>query len=194
MEYEIDLDIFQGPLELLYQLIKKNKIEINEVSLAEITDQYLSYLQELKSFDLDLASQFMLIATELIELKTENLLPVKSEKEKSSNEKDLVNRLKEYQKFKKAAHILREKRKKAAKSYTRRVDITEKYDENYELQIKKDGNELAEIYLKTIKSSSTTNDNQIKKEEKLDIDYINEDDINVNDKINYIMNNLRDRN
>ena len=76
MAYELHLDSFQGPLEVLYQLVKKNRIEITELSLASITEQYMDYMQKLKEFNLELASEFMLIATELIQLKLRTLLPV----------------------------------------------------------------------------------------------------------------------
>jgi len=69
MEYQIVLDSFEGPLDLLYQLVKENEIDISEISLAKITDQYLSYINQMQKFDIDLAGEFLIIAAELIEIK-----------------------------------------------------------------------------------------------------------------------------
>jgi len=190
MEYEIELDIFQGPLELLYKLIKKNKIEISKVSLAKITDQYLSYLHKLNSFDIDIASQFMLIATELIELKTEQLLPGKKKEEKIESEENIIKRLKKYEKFKKAAYLLKTREEEAAKLFGKRIDIKEKITNNYILTINSDVSYLADIYLKARKSTISRPDKLVEKKEKIDIDYINEDTINVRSKINEIINHV----
>lgn len=115
MAYELHLDSFQGPLEVLYQLVKKNRIEITELSLASITEQYLDYMERLKEFNLELASEFMVIATELIQLKLKTLLPAeKAEEEEEEDSSDLVRRLQEYHYFKKVSEILRSMRKGVA--------------------------------------------------------------------------------
>ncbi|HMA59624.1 MAG TPA: segregation/condensation protein A, partial [Halanaerobiales bacterium] len=74
MDYEVQLDAFQGPLELLYQLVKKNKIEISQISLAKITGEYLDYIDQ-HIMDLEYTSEFLVIAAELIEIKAKYLLP-----------------------------------------------------------------------------------------------------------------------
>lgn len=101
MAYELQLDSFQGPLEVLYQLVKKNRIEISELSLASIAEQYIDYMQRLKEFNLELASEFMLIATELMQLKLRTLLPREDKEEVEEEEgRNLVERLQEYHYFK----------------------------------------------------------------------------------------------
>ncbi|MFW6238882.1 MAG: segregation and condensation protein A, partial [Halanaerobiales bacterium] len=120
MAYEFKLANFEGPLELLYQLVKKNEIEISRISLAKITGQYLEYLDKLKSFNLDLASEFTVIAAELLELKASTLLPEdnkkKEDKDKSSS---IVRRLQEYHRFKKISTYLQQFQENAANIYYR---------------------------------------------------------------------------
>ncbi len=185
MEYEIDLEIFQGPLALLYNLIKRKKIKITRVSLAEITEQYLSYLGKLKEFDLDIASEFMVIASELLELKTQQLLPENQSEEKKESKSNLVHRLKIYRKYKNAAQKLTGKEKEAKKLFARRLDVTEKYTQNYRLVIEEDINKLAEIYQKALTSFSTEKDEE-KATGNIDLNFIKEESINVKEKIEEI--------
>lgn len=100
----LQLDVFEGPLDLLLHLIKKNDLEISRVSISSIVDQYLNYLEALKELDIDLASEFLLMAAELAHIKSKTLLPhSEDEDEEEEAVLDLVARLKEYEKFKLAA-------------------------------------------------------------------------------------------
>jgi segregation and condensation protein A len=100
----LQLDVFEGPLDLLLYLIKKNDLEISRISISSIVDQYLTYLETLKELDIDLASEFLLMAAELAHIKSKTLLPhSESEDEEEEAVLDLVARLKEYEKFKLAA-------------------------------------------------------------------------------------------
>lgn len=105
MAYEIKLDIFEGPLDLLLYLIKKNEIDIYDIPIALITRQYLEYIEMLRSLNLDLAGEFLVLAATLIHIKSRLLLPV--EEDPSAEEEDpraeLVRQLLEYQAFKEAA-------------------------------------------------------------------------------------------
>src|SRR6056297_1076398 len=104
MDYEVTLDAFQGPLELLYQLVKKNKIEISEISLAKITGEYLDYIDQ-NIMDLEFTSEFLVIAAELIEIKAKYLLP-KVDEQDEEEEESLVERLKKYQLYKELSFVL----------------------------------------------------------------------------------------
>lgn len=100
----LQLDVFEGPLDLLLYLIKKNDLEISQISISSIVDQYLIYLETLKELDIDLASEFLLMAAELAHIKSKMLLPnSEDEVEEEDVALDLVARLKEYEKFKFAA-------------------------------------------------------------------------------------------
>ena len=74
-KYSIKIDNFEGPLDLLIYLIEKNKMKINEINLTEITDQYIEYLNEMEQLDLEIASEFLVMASTLLYLKSKNLLP-----------------------------------------------------------------------------------------------------------------------
>lgn len=106
MSYEIKLDIFEGPLDLLLYLIKKNEIDIYDIPVALITKQYLEYIEMLRSFNLDLAGEFLVLAATLIHIKSQLLLPEdedSAEQEEDDPRAELVRQLLEYQAFKEAA-------------------------------------------------------------------------------------------
>ena len=107
MSYEIKLDIFEGPLDLLLYLIRKNEIDIYNIPIALITEQYLEYLDLMRSLNLDLAGEYLVLAATLIHIKSRLLLPpVEGEEEGEEGEdprNELVRQLLEYQAFKEAA-------------------------------------------------------------------------------------------
>lgn len=108
MSYEIKLDIFEGPLDLLLYLIKKNEIDIYNIPIASITDQYLNYVEMLKSINLDLAGEYIVLAATLIHIKSRMLLPaLQSDEDEKEFEEDprseLVQQLLQYQSYKEAA-------------------------------------------------------------------------------------------
>ncbi len=108
--YRFKLDNFEGPLDLLLHLIKEAKLDITTVKLADITEQYLEYMQDIKSVDMDKASEFITVAATLIEIKSKSVLPVEQEEEpdEDSDEALLLKRLKEYELFKDASKKLRD--------------------------------------------------------------------------------------
>jgi segregation and condensation protein A len=107
MSYEIKLDVFEGPLDLLLYLIRKNEIDIYNIPIALITEQYLSYLEIMRSLNLDLAGEYLVLASTLIHIKSKLLLPpAEGEGEDEEGEDpraELVQQLLEYQAFKEAA-------------------------------------------------------------------------------------------
>jgi segregation and condensation protein A len=113
MDYAIKLDIFEGPLDLLLHLIKKNEIDIYNIPIALITEQYLHYLNMIKSLNLDLAGEYLVMAATLIHIKSKMLLPVPQEPSDEESEDDprfeLIKQLLEYQTFKEAAADLGER-------------------------------------------------------------------------------------
>ena len=129
---KIKLDIFEGPLDLLLYLIRKNHINIYDIPVAEVLNQYLQYLDLMKCLDIDVASEYMVMAAELINIKSKMLLPAEKEKEAEEEEprEELVNRLLEYEKFKEAANYLREREEVRAK-YIPRPSVYKEKKEVY---------------------------------------------------------------
>jgi len=105
------LDIFEGPLDLLLHLIKKNEVDIHDIPIATITDQYLAYLDLFEQFQLDLAGEYLVMAATLMHIKSRLLLPPTEGDEEDDEDPraDLVQQLEEYQRFRAAAHQLAER-------------------------------------------------------------------------------------
>ncbi len=110
MTYKVKLEVFEGPLDLLLYLIKKEEIDIYDIPIAKITDQYLEYLEFMKLLDLSIAGEFLVMAATLMHIKSKMLLPPEEtegeEKEEEDPRAELVRRLLEYKKFKEAASEL----------------------------------------------------------------------------------------
>lgn len=106
-KYSIKIDNFEGPLDLLCYLIDKNKMNIYDVNLNDITEQYIQYLNQMEEMNLEIASEFIVMATTLLYLKSKNLLP-KQEEEEEITEEELIKRIIEYKKFKEISKVLKE--------------------------------------------------------------------------------------
>ena len=107
-KYAIKIDNFEGPLDLLCHLIDKNKMNIYDINLSEITDQYIDYLKQQEKLNLEIASEFLVMASTLLFLKSKNLLPKQEEEEEEITEEELIRRIIEYKKFKEISKLLKE--------------------------------------------------------------------------------------
>lgn len=109
-EYLYHLENFDGPLDLLIEIIKKNKLDIEEVKLSEITNQYMQYIRDVENLDMEKAAEFILMASTLIEIKSKALMPrlEEAEEEVEDSEAILKLRIREYQLFKETAEELKE--------------------------------------------------------------------------------------
>ncbi|MCU0796487.1 MAG: segregation/condensation protein A [Akkermansiaceae bacterium] len=110
-DYKVRLDIFEGPLDLLLYLIKKDEVDIQDISIARITGQYLKYIETFRLLNIDLAAEFIVMAANLMYLKSRTLLPRSEQPPEEDAEEDdprweLIRQLIEYKKFKDAAHFL----------------------------------------------------------------------------------------
>ena len=110
MSYKIKLDIFEGPFDLLVYLIENARMSVYDIQISEITDQYLRYLQRMQALDINIATEFMVLAAALIEIKSKLLLPRMKQDGDGIMEEDprteLVQRILEYKRFKTAAELL----------------------------------------------------------------------------------------
>ena len=106
--YSIKLENFEGPLDLLCHLIDKNKMNINDIKLSEITDQYIEYINKMEEMNLEVTSEFLVMASTLIYLKSKSLLPSDNEESEEISEEELLRRIIEYKKFKEMSKVFKE--------------------------------------------------------------------------------------
>lgn len=107
-KYELKLENFEGPLDLLCHLIDKNKIDIYQVKISDIADQYIDYINQMESMNLDVTSEFLVMASTLVYIKSKGLLPKVEEDETEITEEELINRIIEYKKYKEISKIFKE--------------------------------------------------------------------------------------
>ncbi|MFD2640305.1 segregation/condensation protein A [Piscibacillus salipiscarius] len=130
--YQVKLDTFEGPLDLLLHLINQYEIDIYDVPMREIADQYLNYIHTLQELHLDVASEYLVMAATLLAIKSDMLLPkqeleIEDEYEEDPRE-ELIQRLIEYKKYKEASHVLKEREHDANQTYTRPPIDLSKYE------------------------------------------------------------------
>jgi len=132
--YQISLPIFEGPLDLLLHLIRENRIDIYDIPIATITEQYLQYLALMEALDLEIAGEFIVMAATLIEIKSRTLLPPSITDQEEDEEPidpraELVERLLEYEKYKQAASMFREWESERQMLFARgEAEYTDAYD------------------------------------------------------------------
>ena len=133
MEYEVKIDNFEGPLDLLLHLIKESKVDIWEISIADIAEEYLAYIQRMEKLNLDIASEYLVMASELIEMKSRMLLPRQEkdvgEEEEEDPKERLIRRLVEYQKYKEVTKNFKELESLRQEFYTKAPDSLKEYVE-----------------------------------------------------------------
>jgi segregation and condensation protein A len=129
-EYKVKLEIFEGPLDLLLYLVKKDEVDIYDISIERIAQQYLEYIEVFKMLDLELAGEFLVMASNLLYLKSRSLLPVDQQPPEEEAEEDdprweLIRQLVEYKKFKEAAAHLGEREALQSSVFARMADTSE---------------------------------------------------------------------
>lgn len=127
MDLAVKLNVFEGPLDLLLHLIEKNKLDIYDIPIAQITDQYLEHIAVMDMQDLDLASEFLVMAATLLDLKSAMLLPADEEKAEETQDmrEELTRRLLEYKMFKEISRTLRQQQQSAGLVFYREEDLPE---------------------------------------------------------------------
>ena len=191
MKYNIQLQVYEGPLDLLYDLISKQKIDIKDISIIEITKQYINYLGMLEKMDLEITSEFITMASKLLQIKSKYLLyKQKDDEEEEDPRLELMEKLEEYKKFKMAAEDLKGTVSNVAELFFRNKEeivIDEKVD-------------LDEISIEAIKSIlphilkiRKTEVKEDVKDERLN-KIVKGRIISVEEKISYIRGVIKDKN
>jgi len=123
MKYQVKINEFEGPLDLLLHLIKESKVSIYDIKIEEITEQYLDYINAMEEMNLNIASEYLVMAAELIEMKSRMLLPNNKEENNEESLEDmrenLINRLIEYERYKEVTPKLKELEEKRLEIYTK---------------------------------------------------------------------------
>ncbi|MDR1952011.1 MAG: segregation/condensation protein A [Elusimicrobiota bacterium] len=129
MKYETHLDSFEGPLDLLLHLIKKNDLEISQIKIADITAQYLDYLNLIKELNIEIAGEFLIMASALMQIKARTLLPSHAQQDEEDDEfEKLKSKLDQYQKYKEVGKLLLYKEMENAQVYYRPAPAIDKSD------------------------------------------------------------------
>ncbi len=169
MEYEVKINEFEGPLDLLLHLIKKENINIFDISIEEIIKQYLDYINKMKEENLDITSEYLVMASELIELKSKMLLPNKTEEVEDEIEEatnDLINRLLEYDKYKNMTSELRNLETIRSKIHTRESEELLNYANNDDIDYGIDLDDLVNAFQKFLEYKEMTKPLNTKIEKK----------------------------
>lgn len=135
--YQVELEVFEGPFDLLLDLILKQEVDIYDVPIAKITEDYLKYLTKMEEFNLEIASEFLVMAATLIELKSAALLPVEEEEfveatgiiPEEQTRQSLIDHLIEYKLFKNVSSSLATRLEKEIKFYPREAELEEQFAE-----------------------------------------------------------------
>ena len=136
MKYNITIDKFEGPLDLLLHLIKKNDINIFDISIAEITEHYLDYIREMDKLKLDISSEYLVMAADLILMKSKELLPSYNEEE-DEEKAEFIDRLAEYQMYKEVSNVFKDLENVRNDSFTKPASFLEEFKTD-EVNLSKD--------------------------------------------------------
>ena len=139
MNYEIHLENFEGPMDLLLHLVKETKLDIYEIQMSEIIESYLSYIKSLQELNIDIGSEFLVMASSLLHLKSKKLLgkemeeSIEEDEYSIASEEDLKNKILEYEKYKNITKELQELEMKRKEVFTKIPENLKNYQEKQEL-------------------------------------------------------------
>ena len=186
MTYKVKLETFEGPLDLLLFLIKKNEVDIYDIPVSKITKQYLEYLEIIQLLDIEAASDFILLASTLLRIKAQMLLPKPSieveEEVVEDPRQELVYRLLEYKRFKDVATDLSEKEEYARKLFTRGSFKIDRYGFEDELV------DRADVSLFDLVSAFKT---IVEKNKKVSIHRVVELNVTMEEQIDFVINKIK---
>lgn len=169
MTYKVKLEVFEGPLDLLLYLIKKDELNIYDIPIAKITDQYLEYMELLKLLDLNIAGEFLVMAATLMHIKSRMLLPPDPNQEDEKLEEDpraeLVRRLLEYKKFKEVAGELAQMESSQKHFFARVGEDKDKFTEGSDTLFEASLFDLITAFTKVLKDVPRDAFHQVVKDE-----------------------------
>lgn len=157
MEYKVALQEFEGPMDLLLHLIKKAEIDIFDINLCEITDQYLQYLNQMETLELDVASEYLALAAELMEIKSYMLLPRHEEEVEEEDPRErLLGRIIEYQQYKEVTETFKNLELERKEYFTKEISDLREYKEKEEVSFDFSLEELTKAFEEFLKRAEET--------------------------------------
>lgn len=166
-KYAIKLENFEGPLDLLCHLIDKNKMDIYDIKLSEITDQYIAYISQMEEMNLEVTSEFLIMASTLLYIKSKNLLPTEVEDERELTEEELLQRVIEYKKYKEISKKIREFYEQNSKRCFKLQENIELPKQKLEREYKKET--IIELYTQIVENNKNRLNQNAKNIEKIAI-------------------------
>lgn len=166
-KYAIKLENFEGPLDLLCHLIDKNKMDIYDIKLSEITDQYIAYISQMEEMNLEVTSEFLIMASTLLYIKSKNLLPTEVEDERELTEEELLQRIIEYKKYKEISKKIREFYEQNSKRCFKLQENIELPKQKLEREYKKET--IIELYTQIVENNKNRLNQNAKNIEKIAI-------------------------
>lgn len=151
-KYAIKIENFEGPLDLLCHLIDKNKMDIYDIKISEIADQYIEYINQMEELNLEVTSEFLIMASTLLYIKSKGLLPNQAEAEEELTEEQLIERIIEYKKYKEITSKFRENYQEFSKRFFKIAEIIELPKQKLEVEYGSDL--LPDIYKKIIERNN----------------------------------------
>ena len=186
-KYALRLNNFEGPLDLLCYLIDKNKMDIYEVRISDIAEQYIAYLKEQENLNLEIASEFVVMASTLILIKSKSLLPKDVEDEAELTEEELLRRIIEYKKYKEISKLFKENINEFSKRFYKLPDKIELPKQKIEKEYKPE--DIIEKYRLLVERNENKKNENAKNIEKIAI----YDTYTVADKVKDIFRELARR-
>lgn len=151
-KYAIKINNFEGPLDLLCHLIDKNKMDIYDIQISEIADQYIEYINAMEEANLEVTSEFLVMASTLLLIKSRGLLPTQTDNEEELTEEQLIERIIEYKKYKDITAKLKENYKEFSKRFFKFAEVIELPKQQLEVDYKPSA--LPEIYKSIIERNN----------------------------------------
>ena len=191
-EYKVKLDLFEGPLDLLLYLVNKSEVAIADISVAEISKQYLEYLDIMKNLNINIASEYLSMAATLVRLKAQELLPdveaeVLEEEEGIYNRQQLIEKLLEYKTYKEAAGSLRKYEGEQYGSFSRGKQ------EDVEVSLDSEETPLGAVGMFDLITAFKRVLEKAKESGKDSVQVVERENIRLDDRIEYVLGYLEDK-
>lgn len=187
MEFNVKLSSFEGPFDLLLHLVEKAQVDINEISIAQITDDFLKAIKGMEALDLEVTSEFLVVAATLIDIKSRTLLPIKRSVGDSGELEDprqeLIRRLLEYKKYKEVSQAMLEMAGGAQCYHTRVPEVIEPQYRPVNLSL----NQLFQAFQRALDRSEAL------KEKPESVHHIQKEEVSISQQMEYIYTTLKEK-